>query len=57
MSWRRAGLAISGDVIVARSGTIGIDYQMFPAYKTQDVSHMQSVLMKPIWTGWQGSTT
>lgn len=46
MSWRRAGIVIRGDIVVARSGAIGIDYHLFPAYKAQDVSHIQSVLMK-----------
>jgi putative membrane protein len=46
MSWRRGGLAVDGEVVVARSGTIGIDYRIFPAYKVQDVTHIQSVLMR-----------
>jgi putative membrane protein len=46
MSWKRGGLAIDGDVIVARSGTIGIDYRLFAADKGQDVTHIQSILMR-----------
>jgi uncharacterized membrane protein YdbT with pleckstrin-like domain len=33
-------------VIAARSGTIGIRHQVFPAFKAQDMSHAQSVLMR-----------
>jgi putative membrane protein len=46
MKWRRAGLAIDGDLVVARGGTIGIEYYVFQAAKLQEVSHVQSVLMR-----------
>lgn len=46
MTWKRAGIAIDGGLVVARSGTIGIKYQVFPAFKAQDISHAQSVLMR-----------
>jgi putative membrane protein len=46
MNWKRGGLAIDGGTIVARSGTIGIDYRLFPAFKAQDVSHIQSLRMR-----------
>jgi uncharacterized membrane protein YdbT with pleckstrin-like domain len=46
MTWRRKGLAVDGEHIVARGGTIGIDYTIFPAYKVQDVTHVQSIFMK-----------
>jgi uncharacterized membrane protein YdbT with pleckstrin-like domain len=46
MTWRRKGLAVDGEHIVARGGTIGIDYTIFPAYKVQDVAHVQSIFMK-----------
>jgi putative membrane protein len=46
MKWKRAGLAIDGDIVVARGGVIGIEYQIFLASKAQDVSHVQSVLMR-----------
>ncbi|HUF72966.1 MAG TPA: PH domain-containing protein [Gammaproteobacteria bacterium] len=46
LSWKRGGLAIDHDVVVARSGTIGIDYRLFAADKIQDVTHIQSVLMR-----------
>lgn len=44
--WRCGGLAVSGDLIIARSGTIGIDYRLFAADKIQDITHVQSVLMR-----------
>ena len=46
MRWKRGGLAIDGDTVVARSGLIGVDYHLFPAFKVQDVAHVQSVLMR-----------
>lgn len=46
MRWKRAGIAVDGGLIAARSGAIGIDYQVFPAFKAQNVSHIQSVLMR-----------
>lgn len=46
MTWKRGGLVVDGDFVVARSGTIGIDYRIFPASKAQDVTHIQSVLMR-----------
>lgn len=46
LSWRRGGLAVDGDYIVVRSGTIGIEYRIFPADKAQDITHVQSVLMQ-----------
>jgi putative membrane protein len=46
LSWKRGGLAIDGNVVVARSGVIGIDYRLFAADKMQDVMHIQSLLMR-----------
>lgn len=46
MSWRRRGLAIDGDIVVVRSGTIGIEYHVFPAFRLQEVAHVQSLLMR-----------
>ena len=46
MTWKRAGFAQKGDFIVVRKGVIGIDYVIFPAYKIQAMSHVQSFLMK-----------
>ena len=46
LRWKAGGLAIDGDVVIARSGAIGIDYRLFPAEKVQDVAHIQSVLMR-----------
>lgn len=46
LRWKRGGLAIHEGMVVARSGTIGIDYHVFPAFKLQQVSHVQSVLMR-----------
>ncbi len=46
MRWKRAGIAIVDTMLVARSGTVGIDYRVFPAFKVQDASHIQSILMK-----------
>jgi putative membrane protein len=46
MHWQRAGLAIDGDIVAARHGTIGINYSVFPAFKIQNVVHVQSLLMR-----------
>jgi len=46
LRWKRAGLAVDDGLIAARSGTIGIRYQVFPAFKAQDISLVQSVLMR-----------
>lgn len=46
MRWKRGGLAVDGDVIVARSGVVGVDYRLFAADKAQDVTHIQSLLMR-----------
>lgn len=46
MTWKRAGIAVDGGLVAARSGTIGINYQVFPAFKAQDLAHAQSVLMR-----------
>ncbi len=46
LRWKAGGLAIDGDVVIARSGAIGIDYRLFAAEKVQDVAHIQSVLMR-----------
>jgi len=46
MRWKRAGLAVHGDHVVARSGAIGISYRIVPAWKIQQVRHLQSLLMK-----------
>ncbi len=46
LRWRRAGLAVHGESIVARSGAIGINYHIVPAFKIQQARHLQSLLMK-----------
>ena len=46
LRWKRGGLAIHDGMIVARSGTVGIDYHVFPAFKLQQVSHVQTVFMR-----------
>ncbi len=46
LKWKRAGIAVDGNLIAARSGAVGIDYHVFPAFKAQNVSHVQSVLMR-----------
>lgn len=46
MKWKRAGLAIDGDIVVARGGVIGVEYHVFLASKAQDVSRVQSLLMR-----------
>jgi putative membrane protein len=46
LRWKRGGLAIHDGTVVARSGTFGIDYHVFPAFKLQQVSHVQSALMR-----------
>lgn len=44
--WKRGGLAIDDGIVVARSGTIGIDYHVFAAFKIQEVCHVQTPLMR-----------
>ena len=46
MSWKRGGLAVVRDMVVVRSGTIGINYRFFPTSKLQDVTHMQTPFMR-----------
>jgi putative membrane protein len=46
LRWKAGGLAIDGDIVIARSGAIGIDYRLFAADKVQDVAHVQSLLMR-----------
>ena len=46
MTWKRGGLAVVGDMIVARSGTIGINYRIFPTAKLQDIAHVQTPFMR-----------
>jgi putative membrane protein len=46
LGWRRGGLAVHGDIIVARSGAIGTEYRIFQAHKIQDVTHIQSPIMR-----------
>jgi putative membrane protein len=46
LRWKAGGLAVDGNIVIARSGVIGIDYRLFAAHKVQDVSHVQSVLMR-----------
>jgi putative membrane protein len=46
LRWKAGGLAVDGEVVVARSGLIGIDYRLFAAHKVQDVTHVQSLLMR-----------
>lgn len=44
--WRRGGLAVDGDVVVARGGAIGVSYDVFPAAKIQELRHVQTPLMR-----------
>lgn len=46
LRYRRAGIAVHGEHVAARSGAVGVDYHVFPAFKLQNVSHIQSVLMR-----------
>lgn len=46
LRWKAGGLAIDGDMLVARSGVIGIDYRLLATHKVQDVTHVQSLLMR-----------
>jgi putative membrane protein len=46
LRWKAGGLAVDGEVVIARSGLIGIDYRLFAAHKVQDVTHVQSLLMR-----------
>jgi putative membrane protein len=46
LRWKAGGLAVDGDVVIARSGAIGIDYRLFAADKVQDATHVQSLLMR-----------
>lgn len=46
LRFKAFGLGVDGDVVVLRSGAIGIDYRMFPADKIQSVTHVQSLLMR-----------
>ena len=46
LRWTRAGLAIHDGMVVARSGALGVDYHVFPAFKLQQVSHVQTVFMR-----------
>ncbi|HMB72092.1 MAG TPA: PH domain-containing protein [Gammaproteobacteria bacterium] len=45
-TWKRGGLAVVGDMVVARSGTIGINYRIFPTAKLQDIAHVQTPFMR-----------
>jgi putative membrane protein len=46
MTWRRGGMAVVGDMIIVRSGTIGINYRLFPIAKLQDLAHIQTPFMR-----------
>lgn len=46
LTWKRGGIAVVGDMIIARSGTIGINYRLFPIAKLQDVTHIQTPFMR-----------
>jgi len=46
LHWKAGGLAVDGDIVVVRSGAIGIDYRLFAADKVQDIAHVQSLLMR-----------
>jgi putative membrane protein len=46
LSWKAGGLAVDGDIVIARSGAIGIDYRFFAAHKIQEIAHIQSLLMR-----------
>lgn len=46
MTWKRGGLAVNGNMIVTRSGTIGINYRLFPIAKLQEVARVQTPFMR-----------
>ena len=46
LAWRAKGLAMSGDIVIVRSGIIGIDYVVLPSAKLQYVKFVQSRLME-----------
>lgn len=46
LRWKAGGLAVEADRLVARSGAIGIDYRLLAMHKVQDVTHIQSLLMR-----------
>jgi putative membrane protein len=46
MSWKRKGIAIDGDIVVVRSGVIGVNYAIFSTLKLQRITHWQSWLMR-----------
>ncbi|PCH59220.1 MAG: hypothetical protein COC19_07390 [SAR86 cluster bacterium] len=46
LSWLKAGIVMSKEMVVIRSGVIGVDYVVFPAFKLQAVEHRQSLLMQ-----------
>lgn len=46
LRFKAGGLAVDGDVVVVRSGAIGINYRIFSADKVQNVTHVQSLLMR-----------
>jgi len=46
MTWKRGGLAVDGDLVIARSGTIGINYRLFSTAKLQDIAHVQTPFMR-----------
>ena len=46
LRFKAGGLAVDGNIVVVRSGAIGIDYRLFAADKIQNVTHVQSLLMR-----------
>lgn len=46
MNWKRKGLAIDGDIVVVRSGIIGVNYAIFQTVKLQRITRVQSLLMR-----------
>lgn len=46
LTWGKWGIAVDGDFVVVRSGTIGIDYTLIPAFKLQHIQRTQSIVMR-----------
>lgn len=46
MGWRRWGLALNGDTLYIRKGVIGVNHAVIPAFKVQEISRLQTPLMR-----------
>ena len=46
LRYKRWGVVVSGDNLIVRSGLIGVDYNIVPAYKFQKFYFSQSLLMR-----------